>query len=867
MRTLLPRVAVWLAAASVWAGPGAAFAQFESLRALESKLDAAPSSSQELMAVRAEFTAPTERRPGLLRITAEIAEGWHTYSITQASGGPNPTVITVEQGDGFSVKGPFRATPAPDAHPEPAFGGLIVEEHSGVVTWEAPLEFAKNADLASLEIRGYVRAQLCSSTCLPPRRFEFVARLASNAASRSGRAHQAPAASGHRGIAADEREGTNSAGPGEREGATPAGRGGPESATPAGRGEPDTAIYRPDGLHATVGIRFEPPVAAPGKTLELIVRIEPDPGYHVYGLPEEMGDQVGMPTIVALESGTPLVAGQVRASRPVERHPSQETGNTGRYYTRPVEFSLPLTVPRALSGPEVSLSGLVGLQTCTDRNCDRHRAVRFKAVLPVGTARAQTPVRVDFEAARYGEAVALLPGGKLPQPGAPATDSSPQTGFAGQARGVAAAGSAGFWGELAVAIALGFVGGLILNVMPCVLPVIGLKVLSFVEQCREEREHAAGDTGGVSFRRGRAFWLNVWYSFGIISVFLLLATISAALGLKWGEHFQSLAFKVTMAGLVFAMALSFLGVWEIPIPGFAGGKGANKLAQREGAVGAFAKGVLTTVLATPCSGPFLGAVFGFTFPQPIWVKYAVFGSIGLGMSSPYLVIGVFPRLIRWLPKPGEWMETFKQVMGFTLLATVVWLLMAVREDHLVATVALLFGLWAGLWLVGRTPVYAPLGRRLMAWAWGAVLMALLGGGGFWLLRPHEEVVAWKPFSRQALEAELARGRTVLLDFTADWCATCKLNEKWALNKRVVQQTLEELDAIAMRADWTEESPEIKQLLDELGYASIPLCVIYPAGRAEDAIVLPDLITTNQVLAALRKAGPSRTASSSTAMNR
>lgn len=846
MRTHMAHVAVWLAAASVWASPGAALAQLETIRGLDREVGAAPSSSQELMTVRAEFTAPTEQHPGLLRITAEIAEGWHTYSITQASGGPNRTIITVEQGAGFSVKGAFRATPPPAAHPEPAFNGLIVEEHRGEVTWEAPLEFAEDADLAGLEIRGHVRAQLCSSTCLPPRRFEFVARLAGNSAGRSGSAYQARAASGKRGVAANELAGPTS------------GRG----------GKPGPAIHRPDGLHATVGIRFEPAVATPGKTLELIVRIEPDPGYHVYGLPEEMGDQVGMPTIIAVERGGPLMAGQVRASRPVERHPSQESGKTGRYYTKPVEFYLPLTVPGDLTGPDVSVSGLVGLQTCTDQNCDRHRAVRFKAVLPVGVAREQMPMRIDFEPARYREAVVLLPGGKLPERGAPVTDVYPASrAAAGQGRARASVGSASFWRELAVAIALGFVGGLILNVMPCVLPVIGLKVLSFVEQCREEREHATGEVGRVSFRRGRAFWLNVWYSFGIISVFLLLATVSAALGLKWGEHFQSLGFKVTMAGLVFAMALSFLGVWEIPIPGFAGGRGANKLAQREGAMGAFAKGILTTVLATPCSGPFLGAVLGFTFPQPIWVKYAVFGSIGLGMSSPYLLIGVFPRLIRWLPKPGEWMETFKQVMGFTLLATVVWLLLAVREDHLVATVALLFGLWAGLWLVGRTPSYAPLGRRLMAWAWGVVVMTLLGGGGFWLLRPHEEVVAWKPFSRQALEAELARGRTVLLDFTASWCATCKLNERWALNKRVVQQTLEELDAVAIRADWTEESPEIKQLLDELGYASIPLCVIYPAGRAEDAIVLPDLITTNQVLEALRKAGPSRAGSSSTAMNR
>lgn len=836
MGTLIPRVAKWLAAASVWACVGVALGQFDSLRALDGQLGAAGDRPEELMTVSAEFTAPAAEAPAVLRITAQIAEGWHTYSITQPKGGPNPTVITLEQGAGYRLKGPFVASPAPEAHSEPAFNGLMVEEHRGKVTWEAPLEFAEGVDPATVEIRGDVRAQLCSTTCLPPRRFAFVARLA----------------------------GSNAVGPGGV--AVQAGG-------QAGRAASDVpAVHRPEGLHATVSVRFEPPVAEPGKSLKMIVRIEPDPGYHIYGLPEQMGDQVGMPTIVVLEPGSPLEPGSVSASRPVDQYrTAAEPGKVARYYKTPVEFTLPLRVPSDLAERELSLSALVGLQTCTERNCDRHRAIRVQAVLPVGAASKGMPTHVTFEPARYGDAVKLLPGGRLPEGGAsgtaPVSAAAARSAGEGPGPGTTAEASSAFWRELVLALVLGFLGGLILNVMPCVLPVIGLKVLSFIEQSREEDEHRATGAGTAWFRRGRAFWLNVWYSFGIISVFLVLAAVSAALGLKWGMHFQSLGFKVTMAGLVFAMALSFLGVWEIPIPGFAGSKGANKLAQREGASGAFAKGVLTTILATPCSGPFLGAVFGFTFPQPAWVKFTVFGSIGLGMSSPYLVIGLFPKLIRWLPKPGEWMETFKQVMGFTLLATVVWLLLAVREDHLVATVALLFGLWAGLWLVGRTPSYAPAGRRLRAWVEGAVLATLLGGGGFWLLKPHQEIVAWQPFSRQALDAELARGRTVLLDFTANWCATCKLNEKWALNKRVVQQTLEELDAVAIRADWTEESPEIEQLLDELGYASIPLCVIYPAGRAEEPIVLPDLITTHQVLEALRKAGPSRTARGSTAMSR
>ena len=183
--------------------------------------------------------------------------------------------------------------------------------------------------------------------------------------------------------------------------------------------------------------------------------------------------------------------------------------------------------------------------------------------------------------------------------------------------------------SLGAAILYSLLGGLILNLMPCVLPVIGLKILSFVDQ------------GGQS--RARVFTLNVWYSAGIILIFMALATLAVYAGLAWGEHFQSAAFNISVSAVVFVMALSLLGVWEIPIPGFIGSGKAVELASREGAVGAFAKGALTTVLATPCVGPFLGAVFSYTLtlkehPETV---YLIYGAIGLGMASPYLLIGAF----------------------------------------------------------------------------------------------------------------------------------------------------------------------------------------------------------------------------------
>jgi len=199
---------------------------------------------------------------------------------------------------------------------------------------------------------------------------------------------------------------------------------------------------------------------------------------------------------------------------------------------------------------------------------------------------------------------------------------------------------------LPVVLLSAFLGGLILNLMPCVLPVIGLKLLTFVEQSHHSR--------------ARIFTLNVWYSLGLMSVFMVLATFAAgaSLGLRdqnlsWGEQFSSPTFNIVMSCVVFTMALSFLGVWEIPIPGFAGSGKAAELATHEGAAGAFSKGVLSTVLATPCSGPFLGSVFGFLLRQPAVTIYAIFATIGLGMATPYLVIGAFPRLVKFSAETGR----------------------------------------------------------------------------------------------------------------------------------------------------------------------------------------------------------------------
>ncbi|MFB3107003.1 MAG: protein-disulfide reductase DsbD family protein, partial [Pseudomonadales bacterium] len=360
-----------------------------------------------------------------------------------------------------------------------------------------------------------------------------------------------------------------------------------------------------------------------------------------------------------------------------------------------------------------------------------------------------------------------------------------------------------------------------------------------------------------------------------------------------------MAFNVVLASVVFVFALSFLGVWEIPIPGFVGSGKANELAQREGAAGAFSKGVLTTVLATPCSGPLLGAALTWAVIQPPLLTYLVFAVVGLGMASPYLLVGVFPKLIGFLPKPGAWMDTFKQMMGFVLLATVVYLLTIIPPAYVVPTVALMIGLWAACWWIGRTALTANVYKKVSTWIQAGAFAAVVGFVAFgWLYGvmesrfqravdrelsqrtsivtsstsiPNGETTTadvakngkhrgnelpWRPYSRALLEKLIADGKTVLVDFTADWCLTCKTNETVALNTSETRRFVEANGIATLKADKTQPAPEVDELLELLGNkaGSIPYYAVFPAGNPNRPILLDGLFTSPRpLLDALRKA--------------
>jgi thiol:disulfide interchange protein len=548
-----------------------------------------------------------------------------------------------------------------------------------------------------------------------------------------------------------------------------------------------------------------PAGTAPGR---LMITATIQPGWHIYSITQPPGGPLATKITVTPPPGVGL-AGRFQASVAPQAKKDPAFDNLMiETHEGTVTWYTPIEIAAGYDPAKLEIRGKINVQACDANSCVPPQDLPFLAKLGPGGALP-------------GETAG---GSPAAQPSQPPTRS--------------------LWALLGLA----FLGGLILNVMPCVLPVISLKILAFLEQAGESR--------------GRVFALNVWYSLGLLSVFLVLAALAAGGRQAWGQQFTLPWFKVALTGLVFVMALSFLGVWEIPIPGFVGSGGANRLQTQEGASGAFFKGVFTTILATPCSGPFLGSAFGYLLNQPPRMAYLIFGAVGIGMASPYLVIGAVPELLRFLPRPGRWMETVQQLMGFLLLATVVYLFTTLSTTYFISTLTLLVGLWFACWWIGRTPLTAAAGWRVAAWIGGPAVAALVGWFAFTVLF-QESKIHWQPFSPEALARARADGKTVMVDFSANWCLTCKTNLKFAIETDAVSELIKANGVVPMLADWTDYSPTIKQALNDLGYNSIPVLAIWPSQPAgHNVIALADLLRESQVLDALKQAGPSRPANGS-----
>ena len=388
--------------------------------------------------------------------------------------------------------------------------------------------------------------------------------------------------------------------------------------------------------------------------------------------------------------------------------------------------------------------------------------------------------------------------------------------------------------DMGKALLLGFFAGLLLNIMPCVLPVLTLKVSGLLlaahgdpaERYRQFREH------------------NLFFAAGIMTWFTVLALALGMAGLMWGQLFQNQVVILGMLLVVFLLALSMLGVFTLPMVDLKSGTSGNPRVQ------AFSTGLLATLLATPCSGPLLGGVLGWAFTQPVSSLVVVFCAVGLGMSFPYILFAFRPHLVRLLPHPGAWMGILEKMMGFFLLGTAVYLLSILpAEKHLqVLTALLLVALCAWLW--GHFCGYsAPPRRRLLGRLAG---LCLLAGGLWWAMQPPQPEIQWQAFTKSEFSSMLGE-KPLLVEFTADWCPNCKFLEASVLTDRRLHAVQQRYGVTLMRVDLTQEDADAKALLEQLGARSIPVTALFPAGKdSARPLVLRDVYSADTLEQAMEQ---------------
>jgi thiol:disulfide interchange protein DsbD len=411
-----------------------------------------------------------------------------------------------------------------------------------------------------------------------------------------------------------------------------------------------------------------------------------------------------------------------------------------------------------------------------------------------------------------------------------------------------------------------FVGGFILNFMPCVLPVISLKVLSFVNQSKETP--------------ARAKILGLVYTFGVLVSFLVLAGL--AIGVQkaggvpsWSMALQNQTFRVVLTVLITLVALNLFGVFEVTLGG-AVMNSAGKLSGKEGLSGAFFNGALATILGTSCAAPYLASAIAFAFTQKPSIVVLVFLIAGLGFAAPFLVFCWKPNWLKFLPRPGAWMEKFKIAMGFPMLATAVWIFW-IAAPRFGKSGVLWFGLFlvilaAAAWIWGE---FVQRGRKRKGMAITIAILLVAGGYVFAMerqlnwrkqktlsseaistqtsLKERPDGIDWQPWSPEAVEKARGEGHPVLVDFTADTCVNCQVNKAIAIEIPGTRAKLKEIGAVSFLGDFTDVDPRIAAELRRYERAGVPLVLVYPKNPNEPAIVLPPILTPGIVADALEKA--------------
>ncbi|MGE4298645.1 MAG: cytochrome c biogenesis protein CcdA [Desulfovibrionaceae bacterium] len=611
--------------------------------------------------------------------------------------------------------------------------------------------------------------------------------------------------------------------------------------------------------------------------------IKPGAGLHAYANPP---GATGLPTKLAVHDAPGAPALTVYYPPGVAQPDVFDAAKNVFVYEEETPLFIPL---QAAASGNLVLSGTLSMLICSDTSCFPVKAkvghewtAADRETLLDATrqpwwflyAAANPEAAADLNAVgNLGVAASLgnTPGpdaARSPDQAAPLTgldDNSAQAVLQRATDSATAAPSAWEWslrpsyflpalevGGLGKALALGFLAGLILNFMPCVLPVIGLKLSTLMAAtCLDVSDAEAERIKRRQFREH-----NIFFACGVLLFFLglslLLGFTLGSSDLAWGRLFQSPNTVMGLALLVFALGLSLFGVFDLPVIDLKGGGASPSGECRQSKMQAMGTGVLATLLATPCSGPLLGGVLGWTLLQPPDVISMVFLCIGLGMALPYLLMAAWPGLVRFFPRPGVWTGFLEHCVAFFLMASTVFLVSILPRDRtipaLIALLATAFAAWIwGGWTGLRHDLPRRVATRVLAVAVLAVTLLVMNA-------PQAGTVAeWEPFEPETFAREL--GKTpMLVDFTADWCPNCKVLEKVTLTQRNLAPLVERYGVRLVKADLTEENLPASSLLQALGSQSIPVVALFPRGDAGAApLVLRDLFTIGQLEEAMAQA--------------
>ncbi len=688
----------------------------------------------------AKFESYADGNLGLLTVTAKVEAPWHVYSVTQPDGGPTRSEIIIEDSEQFKILGDFEPDSDPHVKQEAGFD-VPSESHEGTVNWSAPIEFTEGTNLEELAIEiDFVGLRCADGGCVPIRGASAIAN--------------------HAGVIE-----------------TPA--------VKASVVEEEVKFekYKPAMSHVEFSARVvrtagEGPIR-PGDKIALELTATPEGEFHIYAYEKIKTAEVQSTIVAFTETNDWKISNTPRLSV----QPEQSKVDDYEYHHAPITWSFDIELPADASVGKQTLAGMIGFQTCTDEGCDPPGGMKFSATIPVGISAGPIPVKLE-KGARYGEVSGALEksagadgSAELVKEKGHVKDSADQIAamarlYDGDAKinyvTLKEKAATTLWTALFGA----FVGGILLNLMPCVFPVLGLKVMGFVQQAgsdpRKIRMH------GIAFTMGLV--ASMWVLAGII------LTLKQAFGkdVNWGAQMGNPYFVAAMIVLLFLLGLNMAGVFEIGTSMTRVGGGVQG---KKGYTGSFLSGILTTLIATPCSGPFLGAAMGYTLAQPALTAMFLFTIFALGISLPYLLLSFFPSLINKLPRPGTWMDTFKVTMAFALFATcafflktfggqtgvdgLAWLVMALV---ILGLAAFFYGTWS--------PSHVKANKKL--W-FGFVIPGLIALGGVWMTydaaRQTSDAVAshdagglnWQEWNPGKVEHLLAsKKKIVWVDYTADW---------------------------------------------------------------------------------------------------